>query len=67
MDSPVLPVSEILGNQERLTTEPSCLYWLCFVHDIAGDQDSMLYRKTHVILNQNHVLVAYGEKFRYFP
>jgi hypothetical protein len=66
MDLYVLQVSEILGNGERLTTEPFCLYWPCCVRDNVADQDLMLYRKKRVILNQNRVSVAYGEKFHYF-
>jgi hypothetical protein len=62
----VLQVNEILGNEERLTTGPSDLYWLYYVRDIVADQDLTLYQKINAVLNQNHVLVAYGEKFRYF-
>jgi hypothetical protein len=66
MDLYVLQVSEILGNEERLTTEPFCLYWPYYVRDIVAYQDSTLYQTKRVILNRNHVSVAYGEKYRYF-
>jgi hypothetical protein len=66
MDSHVLQGSEILGNEEQFTIEPSGLYSLCYVPETVADQDLMLYRKMHVILNRNHVLVAYDEKFRSF-
>lgn len=47
-------------------TEISDLYWLCCVRDTVADQDLMPCQKMHVILNQNHVLVAYDEKPHYF-
>jgi hypothetical protein len=65
-DLHVLLESGTLENEEQLTTEISDLYWPCCVHDIVADQDLMLCQKMHVILNQNHVLVAYDEELHYF-